>query len=104
MPKTILYLCRHGSTLLNEGNQFRGKSDVALSGFNLMIFFFYFYLLLISDLGRAQAAKIHDILQSKPIAAVLTSPRPRAIETADIVAKGHLNAHGVYFSFFFLFF
>ncbi|KAK2962251.1 putative alpha-ribazole phosphatase [Blattamonas nauphoetae] len=77
MPKTILYLTRHGSTLLNEGSRFRGSSDVPLS-----------------DLGRDQARNIHRILQSHKIEAIITSPRPRAIETAEIVISGHLDGTG----------
>jgi broad specificity phosphatase PhoE len=50
--KTILYLVRHGSTLLNEGNAFRGLSNVGLS-----------------DLGKNQAASIHKLLEAKPITA-----------------------------------
>ncbi|KAH7827388.1 phosphoserine phosphatase [Monocercomonoides exilis] len=72
MPKTILYLCRHGSTVLNEGSRFRGSSDVPLS-----------------DTGREQAKRVQSLLEKKHIAAIYSSPRPRAIETAEIISIGH---------------
>ncbi|KAA6404338.1 MAG: putative histidine phosphatase family protein [Streblomastix strix] len=75
--KTILYLIRHGSTLLNEGNRFRGKSDVPLS-----------------EQGREQAKVVHSLLKNKKIEKIITSPRPRAIETAQILAEGHINSEG----------
>ena len=44
-------------------------------------------------IGQAQG--VHDLLATKKIAAVYTSPRPRAVETAHIIAAGHLDDKGV---------
>jgi broad specificity phosphatase PhoE len=36
----------------------------------------------LSEQGRAQASVVHSILKDKKISKIITSPRPRAIETA----------------------
>lgn len=44
---------------------------------------------MLSAEGRGQAQRLADALASRPIAAVLSSPQPRAIETAGPIAARH---------------
>jgi broad specificity phosphatase PhoE len=70
MTRTI-YLARHASHD-EVGIVLSGRSDIT-----------------INQAGRAEAARLAKRLASVPLAAVYSSPRPRARETAAIVAQTH---------------
>jgi broad specificity phosphatase PhoE len=42
----------------------------------------------LSEKGRAQMARVAEELKAEPVAAIYTSPQPRALESARIVAGG----------------
>ncbi len=65
-------ILRHGSTLLNETDCYRGWSHVPLS-----------------DEGIQQAHAAAKYLQKAPIKQIISSPLPRAKTTAEIVAAKH---------------
>lgn len=71
-----LFLVRHGETVWNREKRFQGSMDSPLT-----------------DLGRAQADRVGAALARlpgiPPAVPVLTSPLPRAVETAAIV-RSHL--------------
>jgi probable phosphoglycerate mutase len=69
---TIVYLIRHGATVLSKEDRFAGSSDVALS-----------------EEGELQAKKLGHRLANDKIAAVYCSDMHRAIHTAEAVAKPH---------------
>lgn len=69
MGKRILHLIRHGDYLEGEIEDGLGNS--------------------LSDRGRQQAAKLAEFYDGYRLAAIHTSPAPRAIETARIIAKRH---------------
>jgi probable phosphoglycerate mutase len=69
---TIVYLIRHGATVLSKEDRFAGSSDVALS-----------------EEGKRQATKLGDRLAREKISAVYCSDMHRAIHTAEAVAKPH---------------
>jgi broad specificity phosphatase PhoE len=69
---TIVYLIRHGATVLSKEDRFAGSSDVALS-----------------EEGKLQAEKLGHRLANEKIAAVYCSDMHRAIHTAEAVAKPH---------------
>jgi broad specificity phosphatase PhoE len=64
-----LYFVRHGQTDLNRDRRFRGLTDVPLN-----------------DEGRAQAAGAARILSGLLLGSVISSPIPRAVETARIIS------------------
>ena len=66
-----LFLFRHGETDWNVQERFQGHLDVPLN-----------------DKGRAQAAGIIPYLRENKIEAILSSDLSRALETAQIVARG----------------
>ncbi len=66
-----MYLVRHGSHD-EVGRVLSGRSTIALN-----------------DTGRGEAARLAVRLSAVPIARVETSPRPRAQETAAILAESH---------------
>ena len=72
MTKQI-YLIRHGETDWNQARKFQGQSDIPLN-----------------ENGRAQAAQLaaelHDVL---PFDRIVASDLGRAIETAEIIGRGH---------------
>lgn len=68
--KPIAYVGRHGSTLANERKLFRGWSPIDLS-----------------DEGYDQARAMRDFLKSKKIDRIISSPLPRAYNTALIVSE-----------------
>lgn len=70
LSATIL-LVRHGSHA-EVGHVLSGRSEIALS-----------------DAGRAEAARLARRLADLPLAAVHSSPRRRARETAEIIAAPH---------------
>jgi len=65
-----IVLIRHGQTLWNKEEIFRGRSDIPLD-----------------DVGIKQAKAITKRLSSFGIKAVYSSPLKRALETAQIIAK-----------------
>lgn len=70
-----LVLVRHGATSANISQPYwlQGKGrDEPLAA-----------------LGREQAEQVRDLLRRWPVAAVVSSPLRRAVETAEIVAAGH---------------
>lgn len=69
---TIVYLIRHGATVLSKEDRFAGSSDVALS-----------------EEGKRQANKLGERLAKEKISAVYCSDMHRAIHTAEAVAKPH---------------
>lgn len=74
-PTTRLLLVRHGETLANREFRYIGTRDDELS-----------------EQGRAQAAALAEALAILPVAAVYSSPRRRACDTATpIAACHHLN-------------
>jgi broad specificity phosphatase PhoE len=73
MSATIL-LARHASHA-EVGHVLSGRSDISLS-----------------EAGRREAERLADRLAGMPLAAIFTSPRPRAFETAAIVAARHAVA------------
>lgn len=66
----LIYMVRHGDTVLNDEGAFRGWMDVDLN-----------------DEGRKQAKKAGKWLKDKGIKAILCSPLKRAVETAQIIAE-----------------
>jgi broad specificity phosphatase PhoE len=64
-----LYLVRHGQTDLNRDRRFRGLSDTSLN-----------------EQGRKEAAGSAVLLAGSGVAAIHSSPVPRALETAGIIA------------------
>ncbi len=65
-----LYLVRHGQTGLNLEGRFRGLTDAPLN-----------------EAGRAEAAAASLLLSGLGIERVLTSPMPRAVETATMISE-----------------
>ncbi len=64
----VIYLARHGETDYNRERRFQGQGDVGLNA-----------------RGREQASQLADNADGHEIAALYTSPLPRASETAAIV-------------------
>ena len=69
---THFILIRHGETDWNKEDRFRGRSDVGLNA-----------------TGHEQALKISTRFAGVKIAAVYSSPLPRALETAAPLAADH---------------
>lgn len=68
---TRLLLLRHGETALNQERRYSGRGDTPLT-----------------PVGEQQAARAAERLSGMPgIAAVLTSPLRRAVQTASVVAE-----------------
>ncbi len=65
--QTTIILIRHGETAWNREKRFRGSYDVPLN-----------------DNGRAQARLCNDMLNSRKIDAVYSSPLSRTRETAEL--------------------
>jgi probable phosphoglycerate mutase len=72
MSGTLVHLVRHGAHDL-VGRVLAGR----MPGVHL------------SAEGRAQAARVADALAARPLAAVVSSPQPRAHETAMVIAARH---------------
>jgi broad specificity phosphatase PhoE len=66
---TVVYLARHGQTLLNESGVLRGLADPALG-----------------EAGREQARRLGTALGPRSSSLVVASPLRRAIQTAQPVA------------------
>ncbi len=64
-----LFLVRHGETDWNRSGQIMGARPVPLN-----------------PRGQAQAQRVATLLQSRPLAALLSSPVARALETAEILS------------------
>ena len=75
MPGTLVHLVRHGAHAL-VGPALVGRTP----GVRL------------SAEGREQAERVADKLASRPVTAVLSSPQPRAMETAAPIAARHALA------------
>ena len=86
----IVYIARHGQTDWNREKRFQGHYDIPLN-----------------DTGREQARALAGVLQNKGIGQIYTSPKKRAVETAEIVNRSlkkkldiieHLReiSHGIY--------
>jgi phosphoserine phosphatase len=69
---TKIILVRHGRTLWNREEIFRGTEDVPLD-----------------DYGRREAASVREVLRSTGIHAAYSSPLSRARETAEIILQPH---------------
>lgn len=67
-----LLLIRHGETQWNRQERFQGSADIPLS-----------------DLGRAQARRLAEVLADKHLDAIYSSPLSRALDTANSVAAEH---------------
>lgn len=65
----LIYLVRHGTTLLNRANRYRGRIDVALD-----------------EGGWRDAWTAAGALQDKELKAVYASPLRRARDTARVIA------------------
>ncbi|MEL6963273.1 MAG: histidine phosphatase family protein, partial [Pseudomonadota bacterium] len=68
-----IYLIRHGQTEWNRAKRLQGSKDSPLT-----------------EMGRHQAARIAQALESAPPSHILTSPLGRAKTTASMIA-GHLS-------------
>ena len=69
---TTLYLVRNASTDWSREGRVAGRRDLALS-----------------TEGRAEAGRLAERLRALEVAEVLTSPLPRAVETAEAAASLH---------------
>jgi broad specificity phosphatase PhoE len=69
-----LYLVRHGQSDLNLEGRFRGLTDAPLN-----------------EVGRKEAAGAAAILDGSGVSVIYTSPVPRALQTAEILA-GSIDA------------
>ncbi|XP_059082726.1 fructose-2,6-bisphosphatase TIGAR B-like [Tigriopus californicus] len=67
-----LYIVRHGQTEGNRARILQGSSDIPLN-----------------EVGREQAQKASQVLKDVPFTAVFSSDLCRALETAQILLKGH---------------
>ncbi len=69
MSGPVLHLVRHGRSTWNDRHLVQGQADDAE----------------LTDLGRAQARSVADLLRDVPVVRLLTSDLRRAMQTADIV-------------------
>jgi probable phosphoglycerate mutase len=69
-PPTV-YLVRHGETEWSASGRHTSVTDLPLT-----------------ERGRAAAARLRPVLAERPLALVLTSPRARARETAELAGLG----------------
>ncbi|WP_155057054.1 histidine phosphatase family protein [Streptomyces blattellae] len=77
MSATALLLARHGQTVWHGENRYAGVSDIGLT-----------------DTGRAQAEALGRWAAAHPVDAIWTSPRSRAIATAEPACRAlHLTPH-----------
>lgn len=68
-----LYITRHGQTVWNIERRFQGRKDSPLT-----------------DLGRTQAALLHERIKNLGIDVIYTSPSKRAVETTRLI-RGNLD-------------
>jgi|SRR5882762_1841470 len=71
-PVILLYLARHGTTLLNSTNAFRGNKDVPLS-----------------PEGIRDAHHLAEFFKDEPISFIVSSDKQRATQTANILKGNH---------------
>lgn len=74
----ILYIVRHGRTVLNEQRRTQGSADSPLT----------------AD-GREGARACRDFLADNPLTKAYTSPQGRAVETAGILLEAHPGLEAV---------
>ncbi len=74
METTTIYLLRHGRTKANEEERFAGRTAEPLV-----------------EKGRIQARRAGELLATRPVRAVYSSPMARTVETSEIIA-GVLHA------------
>ncbi len=67
---TRVWLIRHGETEEKSRNRCYGSLNIKLS-----------------DAGRKQIAGVAEYLKTEPIAAIYSSPRSRAVESAELLAR-----------------
>ncbi len=67
---TRVYLARHGRTAFNAEGRLRGLSDPPLD-----------------DVGRAEVARLGEVLAAEHPIAVVSSPLQRAVATAEAIGK-----------------
>lgn len=70
---TRLWLIRHGEPVAEAKGRCYGALDVGLS-----------------ERGRSQMAQVAEYLRAEPIAAIYSSPRSRALESARLLASAHV--------------
>jgi alpha-ribazole phosphatase len=70
MAMTRVWLIRHGETEEKSRNRCYGSLNIKLS-----------------DAGRKQIAGVAEYLKTEPIAAIYSSPRSRAVESAELLAR-----------------
>jgi len=66
-----IYVLRHGETEENKHGIMQGKMETALD-----------------EVGREQSMRLRDLIENKKIDLVISSPKQRAIETANLAAPG----------------
>jgi probable phosphoglycerate mutase len=66
----LVYLVRHGETKLNEEDKLRGRSDVSLD-----------------HVGQREADRAGDWLKDKGIKKIISSPVPRAADSANALSQ-----------------
>ena len=66
----MLYVARHGQTVWNAENKVCGITDVDLT-----------------ELGMAQAKELADVVATKNVSLIISSPLKRAVETSKIVSE-----------------
>jgi len=69
---TTIYLVRNGATDFSRDHRIAGRRDISLNA-----------------QGRAQAEDVATRLAKIPVTEVLSSPLPRAVETAQAIAQPH---------------
>jgi broad specificity phosphatase PhoE len=67
---TVIYIARHGQTDWNNEKRFQGHFDIPLN-----------------DIGRKQAEALAKSLSGKGITSIYSSPKSRAVETAEFIGK-----------------
>jgi broad specificity phosphatase PhoE len=66
----IVYIARHGQTDWNREKRFQGQYDIPLN-----------------NTGRQQAMALAGVLKNRKIEQIFTSPKKRAVETAEIINR-----------------
>jgi alpha-ribazole phosphatase len=70
-PQTVVYAVRHGQTVLNATDSYRGPTDVELDA-----------------TGWRQANKLKEYFKDQPFSYVFTSDKKRAVDTAEKIMEG----------------
>ena len=65
-----IYLVRHGETLWNKEEVFRGRKDIPLN-----------------ETGRMQARKVGSYFAGNPLGRIVSSPLQRAVQTAQAIGE-----------------